>query len=181
MSEEKQNFTGQQYNRVEIRSTWYSYWVTKLTYGFISALITPLQKRLAGVLLGGVAGGIVGGVAGGIVGGVAGLAVGGAIGWWVSWLFDDGPFYGMADSLRDKVNLQEYACRWKALYALYRKLLEEEWAMVPDRAISRWRPKDGPEPTQASLSRTEITEEEKPRLTESVTEEAEVALQAKAN
>ena len=39
-----------------------------------------------------------------------------------------------------------------------RKRLEEEWEGVPDGAISRAQRKEAPQPTDASLSRTETTE-----------------------
>jgi hypothetical protein len=51
---------------------------------------------------------------------------------------------------------------------LKRKLLEEEWAGVPDGALSRAQPPGEPEPTAASLSRSEAPEEAAPRLTVSV-------------
>jgi hypothetical protein len=42
---------------------------------------------------------------------------------------------------------------------LQRQLLEEEWAGVPDGAISRARPPGNPDPTQTSLSRAEVPKE----------------------
>jgi hypothetical protein len=60
---------------------------------------------------------------------------------------------------------------------IQRQLLEDEWAGVPNGAISRARPPGDPEPTHASLSRAEAPEEEAPpRLAVSVDREVEVTI-----
>jgi hypothetical protein len=51
---------------------------------------------------------------------------------------------------------------------LKRRLLEQEWAGVPDGALSRAPTPARPEPTQASLSLAEAPEEEPPRLAAAV-------------
>lgn len=57
-----------------------------------------------------------------------------------------------------------------------------KWAGVPDGALSRAQPPGNPEPTDASLSRADLPEEDQPRLAISVddqptTEEAVVKTQ----
>jgi len=54
---------------------------------------------------------------------------------------------------------------------LKRKLAEEEWAGVPQTALSQAQPAGPPQPTDGSVSQADVPEEEKPRLTAAVEEE----------
>ena len=51
-----------------------------------------------------------------------------------------------------------------------RKLLEEEWAGVPNKALSQAQTTGPPQPTDVSLSPADLQEEEKPRLAVAVEE-----------
>lgn len=56
---------------------------------------------------------------------------------------------------------------------LQRKLAEEEWAGVPEKALTRANPTGSPQVTDVSLSQAGHPEEEKERLTEAVEEQPE--------
>jgi hypothetical protein len=92
------------------------------------------------------------------------------------WL-SDWDFWGTfewVDSVSVRVHnwiaRQQYWCRqrlrrrerWQAERLLQQRLLEAEWAGVPDGAISRARPPDEPEPTDTSLSRAAGPEADPP-------------------
>lgn len=69
--------------------------------------------------------------------------------------------------IHDWLARKQYSRRQRILK---RKLLKEEWAGVPSRALSRAQPPGQPEPTDVSLSQAEKSSDEKPRLNVGVEE-----------
>jgi hypothetical protein len=186
MSERKQTFTDPKTGE-EIESTVLARWGAGLIVGLVPGLLIGLSNGLAGLIVGLTVGLIFGPIAGRLLKRVDevyfGLIVGsslGLIGYLISglhwgWLgaLVMGLFGGLCCGAiggllgafskwaHDNIARQQHLRRQRLLK---RKLLEEEWAGVPDSAISRAHPSGEPGPTSASLSRAEAPEEEPPRL-----------------
>jgi hypothetical protein len=143
-------------------------------FGWLGGLILGLAIGLGGGLVVGLDSGWGSGLAFGLT---MGLILGlfcVRSGQWFGW--------GVGEFTRwvhDGIARQQHLRRQRLLK---RRLLEQEWAGVPDGALSRARPAGEPEPTAASLSLAELPAEDKPYLTASVeatTEEERVVTPTK--
>jgi hypothetical protein len=199
MSEEKPTFTDPQTGE-EIESTPLARWGTGLAVGLIAGLFLGLLATLDRLRYGwawGVSGGLFlwllsglllkraarekeWGRRWGIMSGL-GLLFGLFLGWskvyrhgWVVGLAAgllSALFYGLLGPLTRRTH--DDIVRWQHLRRqriLKRKMLEEEWAGVPDRALSRAVSPKEPKPTEASLSQAERPAEAKGRLASAVEE-----------
>lgn len=111
---------------------------------FVSSLSpADLRRRFMGVLGAGLVGGLTFSAFTGPLGGILfGLFVG----------LLGGLMVGFPETIRRSVSRQQY---FRHRRRLKRRLLEEEWAGVPERALSRVRPAGVPQPTEASLTLAE--------------------------
>jgi hypothetical protein len=178
MSKPKHTFTDLQTGE-EIESTALARWVAGLGAGWVAGLglgffglvvwlicdlpktpLTGLAAALVEMLVG-----VLGSVL--VIGSLIGLFIGLVCDLLVRLGVDLD--YSRADEFYQRVH--DHIARHQHFHRqrlLQRKLAEEEWAGVPDGALSRAQPSGEPEPTAAALSRSEAPEEAAPRLTAGV-------------
>jgi len=159
MSKQKQTFTDPKTGE-EIESTWLARLIGRLGFGLFFALGSMLVIR-PGCVPSGVT----------------------KIGW------DDVLIFGLMvglffilisglDHVRNNLLSQRIhdGVALRQHFRRQRILRRQEYPHVPDEALSRAEQPREPEPTDASLSQTEVEEEKKSRLTEAVEEEARPGL-----
>jgi len=119
------------------------------------------RHRFVGVLGAGLVGGLTFSAFAGPMGGVLGGAFIGLLG---------GLMVGLPETIRQSVSRHQHFRRQRRLK---RRLLEEEWAGVPERALSRACRSSLPQPTDTSLTLTGKLDQRQPHLEEGIAEAQE--------
>jgi hypothetical protein len=166
MSKRRQTFTDPRTGE-EIESTTLAQWGAWLTIGLGGLFIGLVFGLILGLVgkLGAALHWLIAGLGLGLVCGVAFVLL-----FWVVTLPYEVRNEPLARWVHDGIARRQHRCRQRVLQG-------QEFAHVPDRALSRARPPGEPEPAAASLSLAEPPEEAAPRLAAGV--EAETAAEEK--